>query len=911
MPDVAEQQVKRVSPLDASGLNFSRPGSQRIWNKLDNVIIQNGTVSTRPGLVPVGPSRQDDITAPAGIPTLLLEANGAFLAKETSGADEYVLVRATSTPASANWSLAGSAPAATIHESLDDDPPDDDTTFVSSTTDGATFSQRFPASGKAYRPVRGITIWTRAKAIIGNDSVTITLKDTNGNTLGSFEMTNAQYRDDNSDVNSWQDYFVFVPYYFNDDGDQVPFQIADLTNYDITWEMAINEINNTNVEFLKPSAFGNSNDFDTADKVSFTLNANNITYTSVTSIEVRAGLQRAGVDRSPRCRFYHEGTDSVDRVIGTDDVRTGNTTRIIEGAYWDTDNSNWVSAFGTDIITSGEITTNPETSLAWTNADLQAGVAVGLELIAQDNTGAVQMTGFEVIIRGIAQDSGADITAVGLYVHGADRTGVQIPAVDLGRLMTTTARFQQLGGSSDEYDVDVGTSDSQFNDVHSSATEATGAPWQWDWTEYFNKAFIENGRDDTWSYPNGATNTVADLTTGIRGRSIWTFGNRLMKGDVVASGVRQAKRVAWCDIADETTWDGTTSGDLDLTHGGAGRIKKGMPLSSHVVALYLDQGIYNLEWTGDDTVPFVPTIQIEDVGCIAPSSVRSVVDTGGYSVHFFLGEGNNGISVFAYDGVATHDIGPEIRDEIQRLSNYDYIENSFAGVDRRNNLYILAIPEGNQLFPKQAWVYHMDNGHWSKWTFPIAITCMGHWSLVVGDAYADMFSGRAEKTLVVGTELGVPFKFDRNRRVDVKVVGKGEGNEYIGRQITETGTNTGHWDYEVPIEVDIETGDFELSEEGSLRLTQVDGVWLSFVDRGRLDYTIDESIDGGRSWINTTTWTFNGEDDEGMNYRMVQFKTPTKGRRHRLRIKYSSSSERQYLELVDMSILYKEAMRLP
>jgi hypothetical protein len=937
MPSTDEPQVKRVHPLDAAGLDFSRPASQRVWSKLDNVILRNGTLQTRPGLVPVGPTRQDDISKAAGIPTLLLEASGAHLAKETSGADERVFVRATSTPASSGWAIAGSAPAATIHESLDEDPPDDDVTKVTSSTDGATFTQRFPASGEAYRPVKGITIWTRAKVVLGNDSVTITIKDSNDNTLGSFELTNADYLDDGSDRNAYQDFFTFVPYYYDSDGNQVPFQMSDLTDYDITWGMAINESDNTNSEFIIPASFGNSNDFDEAnltwndgtplalfndsdtyttgeqgDKVSFTLNAPILTYTSIDSIEIRAGLQHASEFSTARAQFYHEGTDSVDRNVGTTDPLTGGTTRIIQGAYWDGNESNWAPHIGTDIVSSGEIPVNPETSLAWSNAELQAGVAVGLELVQAGGSGSVQLTGFEVIVRGTAQDSGADITAVGMYIHGANRTGTEDPAVDLGRLMTTTTRFQQLEGDADENDTDVGTADSVLDDVHSPATNATGAPYQWDWTEFFDKAFIENGRDDTWSYPNGATNAVNDLTTGILGRSIWTFGNRLMKGDVVEAGVRSSKRVAWCDIADETTWDGTTSGDLDLTHGGAGRIKKGMPLSSHVVAIYLDQGIYNLEWTGDDTIPFVPTIQIEDVGCVAPSSVRSVVDKGGAAVHFFLGEGNNGVSVFAYDGVAAYDIAPEIRDEIQRLSDYNYIENSFSGVDRRNNLYLLAIPEVGQLFPKQCWVYHMNNGHWSKWNFPVAITCMGHWSLVAGDRYADMFSGRAEKTLVVGTENGVPFKFDLSRRVDVKVPGQGEPvNEYSSRQDTQTGSNSGYWDHEVPIEVLIETGDYELAKEGSVRLTQLEKVWLSFVDRGRLDYTVDESIDGGINWINSTTWEFNGEDEGGQNYRMIDFSTPTSARRHRVRIQYSSTSERQHLELVDMSLLYKESEMLP
>jgi hypothetical protein len=168
------------------------------------------------------------------------------------------------------------------------------------------------------------------------------------------------------------------------------------------------------------------------------------------------------------------------------------------------------------------------------------------------------------------------------------------------------------------------------------------------------------------------------------------------------------------------------------------------------------------------------------------------------------------------------------------------------------------------------------------------------------------------KTLVVGTENGVPFKFDLSRRVDVKVPGQGEPvNEYSSRQDTQTGSNSGYWDHEVPIEVLIETGDYELAKEGSVRLTQLEKVWLSFVDRGRLDYTVDESIDGGINWINSTTWEFNGEDEGGQNYRMIDFSTPTSARRHRVRIQYSSTSERQHLELVDMSLLYKESEMLP
>ena len=922
MPEQAIDLVKRVSPMDADGMNLSRPANQVLWTLLENVVIHNGRIETRPGLVPLGPRVQDVSSILSGIPTIIAQAQ-RYTDEDTSiGISETLFP--SSTPAAGTWGKTG---AATLHEAVDDDPPDSGTTSIDSSTDGDAFTMVFGPATDAFEAVDGVVVNVRARAKLPNEIVTLTISDVNG-TYGVFRITSADFDSDATTQPGWQDYFLSISRKSNGDA----FRKADLSAYIFTLGLGeagqpsaidilvpqsyvVNEfseavLSNWMTQSEVPLAFFDiSNDtftnaFTLGDKMSVTFDGLAATWGAVALIQLQAKCAKRTIAASPKIRFFHTGTDSVDRYMGEAVYvhrPSKNTLLPLDGG------DVMEHVIGANIVTSGEVAINPETSNAWTPAEINAGLVFGIELVELSDPGqSLEVSSFEAIAEGSTTTSGVEIDAINVTAFGRDLDGAD-PSESMARILGTHSGFQRLNEQNNKED--------GFEDVSGSISGPTASPLSWDWTEFFNKLYVTNAADKIYRYPD-ASEEFDQLSTDMLVHTLWTFGNRLMGGDVIDAGTRHPKRVAWTALAADDTWSGdAAAGDLDLTHGGQGRLVKGLPLSSHVAALYLDLGIYNLNWTGDDSAPFLPRMVDNDTGIVAPNTCKAVIDQGGSSTHIFLGRGPNGVDVYSYDGSQAVPIGGEIRDDLVKRSNASTLRHAFAALEPRKNLYLLFIPEGDQLFPEQCWVYDIDTGHWTRWTFSIEITCAGMWKLVdTSDATTPgktVLIQDGETELLLGTSMGTVYRFDPDRFTDVITPG-GDDDDFT-REFFETTTtsDTGYYDDETPINVDIRTGDVEFSDDASTRQTGLKRFFLTHVDQGPVDIVLDESVDGGTSFINTVAVTLDGLDTGKIKNVDIPIPIPTSSRRHMIRIRTASTSQRQKFEMVDFTAYYQDYGEVP
>jgi hypothetical protein len=569
---------------------------------------------------------------------------------------------------------------------------------------------------------------------------------------------------------------------------------------------------------------------------------------------------------------------------------------------------------GAKKYTSGELTTNPETGSAWTNSELQAQPEFGIEVLSGDGT--FEVSSAKIKSQGTITTQGARITASSVLVGGrsfsSGGSGIfsgSTSATIMGRLMATHTGFQRLDDDTDDDGLtDVATGPDTY-------AVPSAPPWDWDWTEFFGKLYFVNGRDETYQYwrtTATADDVMEQFSSKPVGTTVWTFGNRLMLGDIIESSARDEKRVRWSKLADATDWSASSAGNLNLTHGGSGRIRKGLPLSSHIAALYLDRGIYNLRWTGDDSAPFTPKIIDHDTGIIAPNTCLSTIDGGGTSVHLFLGDGPDGYNVYAYDGQSASPVGNEIRSEIRRLANPATMRHAFAGIEPQNNLYCLFIPEGTQLYPEQCWVYHIENGNWTRWTLPFPVSCAGQWKLI-----NDADDPDGEVFLILGNNNGLPFYFDRLEKVDVTHTARA-GNSKTWNQAIDISGEDGFPDVETPILVDIETGDLALSSEGGTRNTILKRISFTYLNNTPLNYTLSESRDGGVNFTNSTDistgYTNNDElfvfyvdfDGKASRYRRVRIKKDTDETAQQI-----FGVQREKLSLIDLNLHYEEQGDMP
>jgi len=929
-------------PLDVNGMDSSRPLNQVAWRRLTNVLIDDGWFVTRPGLRPVGPPSQDTSSRAAGVITFLREAV-AWGDEDSSVGSQQVLIP-NATIANTGWTITG---AASVHAALDEAAPDDATTKVRAVTSGSTMTLDFASLSPSAEFIDTVILHFRAVATkpakqkifayYGNGAL-------DGELIGSVEISNCSYDNVEENVSDgYMDFFLPVP--VAQDG----YPWIESTVNAFQAELVMTKEEEPGIVLCAASTTGQDDDWlpagsdswkgteeypmsffvdytttvrgSAGDRLSIQFEGLSVAMSSIDSVDVRFALANVPPNINGTVTVYHVGTDAVRRNVATGVV--------VSKQFFPPDE--WFSTYdppgefdegcqifevkpnaGLSLI-DVEVTTNPETSAAFTPTEVSNGLEFGVEI----ETGSPDMyfSAAELFVEGPTDTEGVDITQVNLYA-AARQTSATTQQIQLGRIMGTTRSFQRLNQQSPEEGADL-------VDILDSATQPSAAFVNWDVAEFFGSLYIENSINDTYVY-GGSDSVITQLTTGLPlGHTIWSFAQRLFKADTILSGTRTIKRVAWTALADPDDWTGATSGDLDLTHGGEGRVRKGLPLSSHVSAVYLDKGVYTIRWTGDDDAPFVPILVDSDTGIVAPRSCLPILDQGGQATHLFFGRGPQGLGVYMFNGTNVDWVSQEIDLDIKELTNRGFMDFAFAGIERQQNLYVLFVPEGDDIFPRQAWVFHLDQGRWTRWEFPFGITCAGEWTLVrdaatgsiEGDPYGVADPRDGVKTMVLGTELGVPFFFDYDQASDW-LTAPGPLN-FRNEFFT---SRTGNFDHpnsirETPIDFSLETGAMVLGEKDLLQHASLHRVWMEYEDRGRVALTFDVSRDGGVVFSQTSSVDFGFEGweqkkaDSPTESRQVfaDLVTPTAGRELTLRIRNNQTDEtaRQRLKISKLLVEYE------
>ena len=186
---------------------------------------------------------------------------------------------------------------------------------------------------------------------------------------------------------------------------------------------------------------------------------------------------------------------------------------------------------------------------------------------------------------------------------------------------------------------------------------------------------------------------------------------------------------------------------------------------------------------------------ITNVGCPAP---RTICDMGNY--HLFLGNEQDSINIFAFNGQSVQPIAEEIINTIKSEISLPNIDQCFAFPIKKLNLYILFIATGTSEVPNKVYVYNFVEQHWTIWSFADAITAFGFARNEYNPTWADFRT------------LGTTWANTIQRWSDLRyyaqdkfpILGDADGYVYYFKEINDT-------DNGVEIDAFIETKDYALA----------------------------------------------------------------------------------------------------
>ena len=240
--------------------------------------------------------------------------------------------------------------------------------------------------------------------------------------------------------------------------------------------------------------------------------------------------------------------------------------------------------------------------------------------------------------------------------------------------------------------------------------------------------------------------------------------------------------------------------------------------------------------------------------------------------------------------------------------------------------------ETGQNWARQAWVFGLDSNSWVRWEFPFSMTAAGKWTLTgltIPETNPDVDGFAGTQSMVLGTNVGVPYKWDFNTASDFLTPRTAVQN---GNQ----GTNNDYYDMddangtaqEQGILWDIQTGDLVISRNDIVRQTAIKRLWITYEDRGFCDVEFSESVDSGQNYVNVVNarlGTVGPEliaetDERPLRELIIDFPLPRAGRHHRVRIRPDQTAvtnaddfanARQKLKLSKMVIEYEDLGEAP
>lgn len=836
----------KLRPLIDQGVDLRTPAYQRKWSALNDTIFRQGRIRSRPGLHTVTGVVEKDLIA-QGPAVALLEHSGRL---HTAQYDIQTIVPTGTT--SNDWDLNN---AATAHAALADT---DDTSYLNTTALNDSFEVTFGNTSGTVEAVEGILI--RARARNGDDlnhvSTLLEFYLTAGSGASealAFDYVVSLSASEGDGTDDWEDiyYWLDLNPSFTADTRWTQAHVDDLS---IRVEFAEADSNVSTI--FTPSANGGLTEWDSDSdtwqnvKSLFRFDSDDAATVHDTSISTTSAAKQSvtfsGGDVA--------SMDSINEVtvryyVGRDSGRTVRLQPFFRQSSTVVDIGDEFDVFPKfDIPTTFDqyrgthrveitLTENPRTSSAWTASDFSGGIEFGLENVVDGGGASWYYATVEVL--GTFEPP-VEVSTLHVDVLSLNTTNGQIPVSHI----LIGSRTQELVTSS------------AYGDISGSVSTWSGPPPVKASSGALNGTlYVTNGLNQIISYPQSASDAFEQLSGEPVGRCMEAWGGRIFLGDVVESSARVPHRLRWSAIADPTDWSGATAGDLPIndTEGPIVEIKKLLA----DLAIYKNEGIYVASLTGDVHQPVRHFLRDPHTGCVAKATVQSAV-LDGVPVHLFLGEGTNGLNVFAFDGTGVTPMGTQIAEEILRDHNQFQIHNAFAVVDPFTDHYLLFYATEGEPWPSQCWALDLKDKSWRLWTFEQSLTAAGVWT--VSGLYDGSPEVHGEKHAVVADLTGFVYWFDPDRAVDDYTPGLPDvDNGWDGASLDiSTGQAVPAQQNVLPI---IETGEIVVGEGLEQAVGYKLHVW--YRDQGPVVLTVATSQDGGVNFTDETSVMVGTSDADG------------------------------------------------
>lgn len=278
--------------------------------------------------------------------------------------------------------------------------------------------------------------------------------------------------------------------------------------------------------------------------------------------------------------------------------------------------------------------------------------------------------------------------------------------------------------------------DGTWDDITGSLTITAGNFC--DFENFLNQVFATNGVDAPFKWNGSGNGSTMSVPTGLTAaKCVTQFQNYLFLGNVVVSSAAYPSRFYWSEIKDATTWLSTSF--IEVSKDDGQKIICMKSLGDRLV-VFKERAIYNVQFTGDNDIPFIIQKSNSSVGCIAQFSVQEVENGFVFLSHdgFYYYDGNNSfkLSLKIQNTLSTYNTTRfnQARSMRQKDKNryfcslpsggqttndtvvvWDWYLNAFSmysGINAASmaTIYISGIQEAIYFGDYLGFVYHMDTG---------------------------------------------------------------------------------------------------------------------------------------------------------------------------------------------------------
>ena len=856
-----------LSPLDAQGIRYGRPGHEVKWRKLTNVAFRDGSIVPRPGFKSAyafNSGHVDDAAVEPKPVVALAEIWNPGSSAGSRGAGEWVteIIRPDG---SASIVAGWTASASTLHGDVDEVLPDG--AYATATTIGASAYWTFANPSATYTDdqILGVRIGIRARVEYnaGDSFARLRLSarhSTTGDltTIDTFDVWAFQV----NETDFWYDYsFLMEKDYARDiawtDSNLDNLQVA-LTTVDMS---SSSHFTLAPTSLVVSTGWTDAVDGGAAAVGDITLttetspselpDANFYSTTSYVAPKGGNGLLSAAVDSTLEVGFEDVDASTEANIASVDLV--GITFRVKTLDWIDVPYELYYSDGSTDtLVTSGvaqgdchpysqpiNVTAelDPSDDSAWTVAKVEA---MSWILITKGSA--------QLVVEYVSAYFEATVTAAEVQIEKIEAE-ILAPGVS-----NNNAKLAATNKSFVRYDPEDAALTDVTNSVASQSYPSTTAL---DHATLYGQVYMVNGVDPTKRYPNGSslfeslTTNNADAATAITGRTVCAFADRILYGWVKDNTSYIPERVAYSEEFDggaHTVAGG--GGDFDIIDSPGGVVAL-RPLNESVCFAGKQIGVYALRRTGNSAYPIIVDPVDYETQCLALHTAQRVLLKGKPVILFLGANPTSGLNVFAFDGTNVQPVGDDINPALEALLNPITIGTTLSAVDPKTGTYILFLSEGRKIDRRVGLAMNLTTGAWTQWDMTGTVYSTGLWQYPPPTTLRDEADGvsfPALPTLVLGGE-------DNLARVAHDLPYDQITVPQVGSTIAAGGFSTGgdvRPEQRELFTATLETGDIQFAGERGETQIMVSRLHLDYVDLGPVRILYSHSLDGGLTWATDT-----------------------------------------------------------